>query len=227
MKKIQSLKDLFFLTGVAFFFFGCIASMHRTARITKPKQVSMSGSYMQARTIEEFDDTPVQLYAFDVRTGIAKRADIGFMHTWDASKDNENAFASVWGDFKVQLSNLDNRALRPSISTGLIKGYAYKESTQLHFTSLPILFSMPVNKKITPFFNYRYELISDDFMPESMENPRHMFAFGAEVKLTSSGGWQPTLNFCVGRYNGIDGGDNPGLIFNAGFVFDSPIFGKN
>jgi hypothetical protein len=226
-KKQEYTKDILFVLVVVFFFFGCIATTHHTAKTVKPKQVSFSSSYLQARPTKDFTSVPVQLIAIDGRTGLGKGCDMGVMHTWDASKNNDNAFATMWGDFKVQLSNRDQSIGKPIFSTGLIKGYIYHEDAKIHATSLPLMVCLPVNERITPFFNYRYGLFSDKFIPESFMAPRHTFVLGIEFCLSepSNKQWTPKLSLCIGRFNSLipeENETNPGLMFNVGFTLDSP-----
>jgi len=164
MKHFNQMKpgklDLIFILGTGIFFFSCVASTLHTAKTLEPGQGSLSTGYMQARSIEEMEDTPVQLVGFTGRLGVARGFDLGTEYTLDVSKENENAFATIWGDAKVQLTNKDNKLLRPILSTGLLKGYVYNEDAKTHISTLPLMLSLPINDKITWTFNYRYELFN-------------------------------------------------------------------
>ena len=219
-----SWKDFLFLVGAISFLFGCIASMHRSAKTLDQGQYSFSGSYLRAENLDESDAEPIQLGSFDARMGVTKGVDLGLMHTWDFSKDNENRYATFWGDVKFQLTNKENTIYQPIFSTGLMKGYVYDEHAKYHITTLPLMFSIPVSEKNIPFFVYRYEIISKDFIPDDFENPRHTFALGMEMALGSpdSKSVIPKLGFSIGHFNSLLGGEgDSGLILNLGFMFDT------
>jgi hypothetical protein len=218
-------KDCVFLLGAAFFFFGCIASAHRSGRTLDSGQFSVSGSYLRAENMEESDAEQVQLVALDGRFGLIRGLDMGVMHTWDISKDNDNMFATFWGDFKVQLTNRDNLIGRPIFSTGLMKGYVYDENAELHITTLPVWLSIPVNEYLTPYFMYRFEKVSDDFMPEDLEDERSTFVLGTEINLVrpTPHRWMPKLGLSIGTFNSLMGGEGDrGLTLNLGLCVDSP-----
>ena len=219
-------EDCLFLIIAAFFFVGCIASAHRSGKVLDPGQVSMSGSYLRAENTEEPDATPVQLLAADCRVGVFRGFDLGVMHTWDVSQHNENRYATIWSDFKVQLTNRDNRLRRPIISTGLMKGYVYHSDAELHITTLPLMLSFPVNQRVTPFFTYRFEKVSDDFVPDDLEDERSTFLLGMEFNLIRPrpGEWTPKLGVSVGTFNSLMGGEGDrGLTLNLGLCLDSPM----
>lgn len=81
-RSILNKKDILFLCGVVIFFFGCIASSHRTARTMKEGQVSLSGSYLQANDLVSSDAKPIQLIGGDARLGTGRGVDIGLGHSW-------------------------------------------------------------------------------------------------------------------------------------------------
>jgi hypothetical protein len=181
---------------------------------------------MQARNVEELREEPVQLVGISGRIGVSKGFDMGTEYTWDISKENSNAFATIWADGKVQITNRDNKLLQPVFSTGLAKGYVYDEEAKIHITSLPLMVSLPVTDRITPTFTYRYELLSDGFLPSSLEGPRHTFALGLDYGLTkpNNNKWNPKLAFSIGTMNSLMGGsEDSGLFtFNLGFKINSP-----
>lgn len=218
-------KDCFFLLGVAFFFFGCIASAHRSGKTLDQGQASFSGSYLRAENMDNPDAEPIQLIALDARVGLNRAVDVGAMHTWDISKGNENQFATFWGDFKVQVNNRDNLPGKPIFSTGLIKGYVYHEGAELHITGLPLIVSLPLNQNFTPYLMYRHEFISSDFIPDDFGDPRSTFVLGTEINLRkpTPKQWTPKVGLSIGTFNSLTGceGDG-GFIFNLGFAVDSP-----
>jgi len=225
-RLIFSFKDFIMTAGVVIFFFGCIASSHRTARTLDGGQVSVSGSYLRAENLDESDATPIQLFALDARLGATRGMDFGIMHTWDISSDNGNQFATFWGDFKVQLTNRDNIVGQPIFSLGLMKGYVYPEGSDVHITSFPLMLSLPVSETVTPTLMYRHELVSEDFIPSSFSDPRSTFSLGAEFCLQkpSTDNWTPKLGISVGTFNSLAGGDGDrGLILNLGFSIDAPL----
>jgi hypothetical protein len=223
-QKPLKLKDCLFLLGASFFFFGCIASAHRSAKTIKPGEISIGGSYLLAKNMEESGAEPIHLMALDSRVGIARGFDMGIMHTWDFSNDNDNAFATFWGDFKVQLTNRDNSILKPIFSIGLMKGYVYHEDAETHITTYPFMFGIPLNESfnVTPFFIYRFELISEEFVPKDSEI-RHTFALGIEANMREQGPHRltPKFGFSIGTFNSLAGGEGDnGLILNIGLSVD-------
>lgn len=225
-QKCLHWKDYLFLFVTVFFFFGCIASTHRSPKTLEPGQLSLSGSYLQADNMENSDREPIRLIALDGRTGIARGFDMGIMHTWDISKDNDNAYATFWGDFKVQLSNKDNLIREPIFSIGLMKGYVYNENAKLHITTFPLMFGIPMDEYLTPYLIYRFEIISDSFMPDNFEDPRHTIALGIEINLQKPDPYKitPKLGLSVGAFNSLLGGDGDrGLILNLGLTIDTAI----
>jgi len=231
MKNSESLKwiDLVYIIGVCIFFFSCIGTTLQVSKTLKPGQVEASAGYMQARSFDEFSETPVQLFGINGRVGIINNLDAGIEHTFDISEGNEGAFKTIWGDAKWQLTNKNNEFNKLTFSTGLLKGYAYDEEAEIHFTSLPLYFSLPVNDRLTPTFMYRYGLLNDDFFPnsDSFDNPRHTFSLGLEycLKKPDPQKWTPKLGIGIGTMNSLTGdpdGDNLFLI-SFGFKFTSPI----
>lgn len=226
MIKQKSLhwKDYFFLFMAALFFFGCIASTHRSPKTLEPGQFSFSGSYLQADNIDNSDAESIRLIALDGRAGLARGVDIGIMHTWDISKDNENAYATIWGDCKVQLSNKDNLIGQPIFSIGLMKGYV--NEAELHISTFPLMLGIPMDEYLTPYFIYRFEVISEDFISNNFEDPRHTFALGLEINLRKPDPhkFTPKLGLSVGTYNSLLGGEgDQGLILNLGLTIDTSI----
>ena len=209
---------------LAFILSGCIGSTYRSGRVLEPRQVSVGGSYVHVENLES-DDTPINLLALDGRLGIARSIDIGVMHVWDLSKGNDGLLAAFWGDYKVQLGNLENRVGRPYVSFGLQKGYAYDEFAKLHITCLPITITLPVEEKSSVFVMYKHELFDETFMPSTYENPRRTFLIGSEILLRSplTKQFVPKLGISVGTYNSLVGGEGDrGLILNVGLCVDSP-----
>jgi hypothetical protein len=217
--------DIIFILGASIFFFGCIATTYHVAKTLEPGQGSLSTGYMQARSFEDMKGDPIQLIGFNGRIGVCRGFDLGTEYTWDISKENENAFATIWGDCKIQLTNKDNELLKPIISTGLLKGYVYDEEAKIHISSLPVMLSMPINDQITSTFMYRYELFSEGFFPLSLEDPRHTFALGLEYSLLKPdyNKWSPKLALSLGTLQPLFGeeGDNV-LTINFGLIFNSP-----
>lgn len=219
------LRDCLFLFVAAFFFLGCIATSHRTARTLDPGQFSVGGSYTNAQNLEESEAEAIHLVTLDARVGALKGLDLGLAHTWDITGDNDGAYSTFWGDMKVQLANRENIVGRPALSLGLMKGYVYHEDADLHISSLPVILSVPVTDRVTPFASYRFELISEDFIPEAFEDPRHSLILGSEFLLSGSGSGGPTpkLGVSVGLLNSLVGGEGDNVLtLNAGLSLDGP-----
>jgi hypothetical protein len=224
LKSINRI-DIIFILGASIFFLSCIATTYHVAKTLEPGQGSLSTGYMQARSFEDLTEDPVQLVGLNGRIGVARGFDLGTEYTWDISKENENAFATVWGDCKIQLTNRDNELLNPIISTGLLKGYVYDEEAKIHISSLPVMLSIPINDRTTSTFIYRYELLSEGFVPISLEDPRHTFALGLEYSLSKPdfNKWAPKLAFSVGTLNSLAGGEGDNILtINFGLIFNSP-----
>lgn len=220
--------DIGFVLAVGVFFWACIATSHRTARTLYPGQVSGGASYLQDRpATDPFDSDvkPLQLAAVDARVGLTKGLDIGLMHTWDLSQDNENAYATAWADVKTQLTNRNNYLGQPIFSLGLMKGYLYDREAKTHITTLPVMLAIPATETFTPFFTYRYEVFSEAFVPESRESDRHMFFLGTEFSLTQPAPykWVPRVGVGVGYFNTFEEGNDGELMFNVGISLDSPF----
>lgn len=228
MKKNNRLEqlDFLFICAVAILFLSCVATTYHTAETLHTGQGSLSPGYMQIRSTEEFKETPVQLLGTTGRIGASKRFEFGAEHVLDISKDNDNSLGSIWGDFKVQLTNKNKLIKKPILSTGLMKGYTYHSEAGLHITTLPLMFSIKPTDRFSPTLLYRLEYISDNFIPSTLENPRHTFALGFEYSLRepSPDKWDPKLTFSVGTVNSLIGDpEDPSLLlFNLGFKFNTP-----
>jgi hypothetical protein len=231
MKNSEPLQwiDLLFLIGAGLFFFSCIATTRQVARTLEPGQAEASQGYMQARSLEEFSQEPVQLIGLNGRFGITDNFDAGIAHSFDISEDNGHMFNTLWADVKWQISNRKNEANRLTFSPGLLKGFVYNQEALMHFTSLPLYVSLPVNNRLTQTLMYRYELISDDKpfpQSESFNDPRHTFSLGLEYSLQepNSSKWIPKLGIGLGFMNSLNGdseGDNV-FIIDFGFKLTSP-----
>ncbi len=218
--------DLFFIVFAIAFSLSCIGTTYHTAKTAEKGQFQGSVGYIQGRTTADFSESPVQLIGVSARYGIARGFDMGTEYTWDVSKGNENAYATVWVDGKVQITNRNNSLMKPILSSGLMKGYIYDPEAKLHVSTLPILLSLPVNDRITPTFTYRFELISEGFLPSSFQDPRHSVFLGLEYAFTDPDPrkWRPTMNFTIGTLNSLDGGSDGSrvLTFNLGVKVNSP-----
>lgn len=206
------------------FLFGCIASSYKTAKTVEPKQVALGGGYMRVENLDSPDADGIDLLDLDFRYGALRGFDFGLAHTFDITSGDGTSLSTFWGDFKVQLSNLDNEIGKPIFSLGLMKGYVY--DPEIHITTLPLMFSIPINENITPTLQYRFTLTSNDFFPSEFEDPRHEFALGLEYSFSkpSSERWTPKLGFAVGTFNSLTGGEgDQGLILNFGFTLESPV----
>ena len=218
-------EDCLFLLTAAFFFVGCIASAHRSGKTLDPGQFSLSASYLCAENWDEPSDDPVQLIAYDTRFGVKRGLDMGILHTWDVTSNNDNLFATIWGDFKLQLTNRGNATGKPIVSLGLMKGYVYDDRVERHITSLPLTLSIPLSETVTPYLGYRHELVGEDFLPSDLNDPRSTFLAGVEVHLrkTEAHQWTPKLGLCVGTFNSLEGGEGDrAVLLNFGFTLDLP-----
>ena len=224
--------DCIFFIGSGLFFFSCIATTLQVAHTKAPGQAEVSAGYMQARSIEEFSETPIQLLGVNARLGVAPNFDMGLEHTFDLSKDNEGAYKTIWGDAKYQFSNHNNELKKLTFSSGLLKGYAYDNELKVHFTTLPLYLSMKVNSRLTPTLIYRYELYSENFLPnsDSFGDPNHTFVLGCEYALKEPDPtkWIPKFAFSIGTLQSFQGEsfDSGIFLFNFGFKFDSPYGNK-
>ncbi|MCK3685308.1 hypothetical protein [Maribellus sp. YY47] len=230
MKKFYPLNrmDLLFLLGAGLFFFSCIATTLQTARTKAPGQVELSAGYLNAQSTNGSEDGgSTQLIGMNARLGVAENLDLGFEHTLDVTKDNDALFNTIWGDVKYQFSNHSNENKKLTFSSGLLKGYVYKEDAQVHITTLPLYFSLPVNNRVMPTFMYRYGLISDGFFPnsDSFDDPRHTFMLGIEyaLKEPDAATWIPKFAASIGTMQSFDGEDSGLFLFNFGFKIDSPF----
>ena len=83
-----------------------------------------------------------------------------------------------------------------------------------------------MDEYLTPYFIYRFEVISEDFISNNFEDPRHTFALGLEINLRKPDPhkFTPKLGLSVGTYNSLLGGDgDQGLILNLGLTIDTSI----
>ena len=89
------------------------------------------------------------------------------------------------------------------------------------------MFGIPTDEYLTPFLIYRFEIISDGFIPDNFEDPRHTFALGIEINLRKPDPNKstPKLGLSVGTFNSLLGGDDGdrGLILNLGLTMDTAI----
>lgn len=230
MKNFHHLNrmDLLFILGVGMFFFSCIATTLQTARTKAPGQVELSAGYLNARSTDSSeDDGSTQLIGMNARVGVAENFDFGLEHTLDVTKDNDAYFNTIWGDVKYQFTNHGNEKNKLTFSSGLLKGYVYKQDVQVHITTLPLYFSLPVNNRVTPTFMYRYGLISEGFFPDSdsFDDPRHTFMLGIEyvLKEPEATKWIPKFAASIGTMQSFDGEDSGLFLFNFGFKIDSPF----
>ena len=224
MKKVTNLMEYFLILASVLFVFGCFATSYRTAKTQEPKQFGIGAGYMRLENLENSEADGIDLLNVDLRYGIARGIDAGLAHTFDITSNNGSSLSTVWGDFKVQLSNRDNEIGKPIFSLGLIKGYVY--DPEVHMTSLPLMLSLPVNEQLIPTLQYRFTLTSNDFVPTEFENPRHEFSLGLEYSFTkpSSDKWTPKVGFAVGTFNSLTGGEgDQGLLLNLGFTLESPF----
>jgi len=222
-RTILSWRDYFFLLAAVVFLFGCVASSHGSGKTLDQGQVSLGVAYDGLIFLQESDSGMAHLFALDGRVGVVKGLDIGVAHTWDITALNEGIFSTWWGDAKVQLTNRDNVLGETIFSLGVMKGYAYNEYAELHFTSFPVMISVPTSETTTPYFIYRFENVSEDFIPGEWEDPRHGFFLGSEVELGHGDGFIPVLGVNVGLMTSLYGGDGDMmLVLNAGVSFNSP-----
>jgi hypothetical protein len=222
-RTVISWRDYIFLLVAAVFLFGCVASSHRSGKTLDPGQFSIGVAYDGLLDMEESETDMAHLFALDGRVGVVGGLDIGAAHTWDLTADNEGAFATWWGDAKVQLNNRENFPGIPILSLGVIKGYAYHEDAQTHVTSFPVTVSVPTSETSTQYFIYRFENFTEDFIPDEWEDPRHGFFLGSEFQLGESGSFDPVLGVDVGLLTSLYGGEGDMmLVLNAGVSFNSP-----
>ncbi|MCK4680589.1 hypothetical protein KAT82_05655 [bacterium] len=220
---VLSWRDFFFLLVAVVFLFGCVASSHRSGKTLDPAQFSIGMAYDGLIDLEESDTDMAHLLALDGRIGVLDGLDVGVAHTWDITGDNDGLYSTWWGDAKVQLNNRDEVIGTPIVSLGVIKGYAYHEEADAHITSFPMMVSVPMSETVTPYFIYRFENISADFIPSEWEEPRHGFFLGSEIELGSAGTFTPVLGVDVGFMNSLYGGEGDMMfVLNAGVSFNSP-----
>ena len=220
--------DTLFVAGACLLLFGCISSSLRTARTLEPNQGSIGAGFMNVQDMDNTSSDPINLLSIDGRISPAKQFDIGLMHTWDLTSENDGMFATGWADVKVQLTNPSNSIYGLTFATGLIKGYVYHERAKTHVTSIPLMFSFPLSETVTPTFQYRHEFLSENFFPdnEAFKNPRSLFSLGVEFTLREPQHekWTPKLGVSIGTFSALDGRDGDrGLMLNIGFSIDSPI----
>ena len=218
-----SWRDYFFLLVAVVFLFGCVASSHRSGKTLDQGQVSIGMAYDGLLDLEESDTDMAHLLALDARVGALDGLDVGVAHTWDITGDNDGLYSTWWGDAKVQLNNRDEVLGTPIVSLGVMKGYVYHEDADAHITSFPVIVSMPMSETVTPYFIYRFENISADFIPSEWVDTRHGFFLGSEIELGSAGTFTPVLGVDVGLLTSLYGGEGDMmLVLNAGVSFNSP-----
>lgn len=224
-RTLLTWRDFLFLLVAAFFFLGCVASSYRSGKTLDQGQVSIGGSYTGVKDLEDSEADMIQLVALDGRVGVVNGLDAGFAHTWDITGDNDGLFSTMWGDVKWQVTNPDGVLGRPILTLGIIKGYVYHEDADTHITSFPVSVSVQATEGVTPFLLYRFEQMSDDFIPDAFEEPRHAFFLGSEFDLgpRRAGSWTPKLGVSVGTLNSLGGGEGDRqLTLSAGLSVDSP-----
>lgn len=225
MKKSINFWDFLFLFGTGFFFFSCIATTMHVAKTLEPGQAEVSAGYLQARSIDDFSDTPIQLAGANGRIGIVNNFDAGVEYTHDISKENDGLYSTIWGDAKLQMTNKSNELRKVTLSSGLLKGYVYKTDAKIHNTSLPVYLSMPVSDRLTPSVMYRFELFGENFFPDSdsFDDPRHLFSLGLEyyLKEPDPSKWNTKFAISVGTI------EDDAFFLNFGFKFLSPLSQQN
>jgi hypothetical protein len=224
MKKRIGIMEYFIILTSVLFIFGCFASSYKTAKTQEPGQFAISAGYMRLDNLEDSEAEGIDLLDLNMRYGISRGFDFGLAHTFDISSGDGTNLSAFWSDFKVQLSNRGNEVGKPSFSLGLIKGYVY--DPEVHITSLPLILSLPVSDQFTPTLQYRFTLVSGDFIPISFEEPRHEVTLGLEYSLfkPSLDSWTPKLGFAIGTFNSLTGGEgDQGLLFNFGITLESPV----
>ncbi len=220
---VLSWRDYFFLLVAVVFLFGCVASSHRSGKTLDPGQFSVGMAYDGLINLDESDSDMAHLLALDGRGGAPDGQDVGVAPPWDITGDNEGRYSAWWGDAKVQLNNRDEVLGTPIVSLGVIKGYVYHEDADAHITSFPVMISVPMSETVTPYFIYRFENISADFIPSEWVDPRHGFFLGSEIELGSAGTFTPVLGVDVGLLSSHSGGEGDMMfVLNAGVSFNSP-----
>jgi hypothetical protein len=220
-----SWRGLLPVLAAAYVFLGCMPVPYRAGTTLEQGELSQGLSYMRSDNLEHSDTEPLQFLALDGRFGAAEALDVGLTHTIDFTEDGRGRLGTVSADLRVQLTNRENTLGRPVISLGLMKGYMYDDDTDLHVTSLPVTVSFPLTKRLTPYFTYRYDLLSDHFLLERFDDTRSTFVLGSEVELIepASGRPTPTLGLAVGTYSSVYGGDgDQGLILSVGVSIKPP-----
>lgn len=213
------------MLAAAYVFLGCMPLPYRAGTTLEQGHLSQGLSYMRSDNLEHSDAEPLQFIALDGRFGVANGVDVGLTHTIDFTEDGHGRLGTVSADVRTQLTNRENALGRPAISLGLMKGYMYDDDTDLHVTSLPVTVSFPLTERLTPYFIYRYEFVSDHFLLESFGDTRSTFVLGSEVELIepASGRPTPTLGLAVGTYSSVYGGDgDQGLILTVGVSIEPP-----
>jgi hypothetical protein len=91
------------------------------------------------------------------------------------------------------------------------------------------MLGIPLNERFIPTLLYRYELISEGFIPDggSFDSPRHTFALGFEYDVIKPdpSKWSPKIALSLGTLNSLAGGseDDNVLFFNFGIKINSPL----
>lgn len=220
MEKTRiKLEDLVALSVVVAFSLGCIATAHRSPRVLDSGEKSAGVNYIMADNLAESGDEPIRLIAVDTRLGLGNNFDLGFMHTWDISKDNEGLYSTAWGDLRYQLTNRYNAVGLTTVTLGYGSGYVYDEDAKYWITSLPISVGFQ-GRRFMPYLNYRLEYINDEFFPDSDNQPRSTVSIGCEFELDREAISRLALE--VGTFNSLLGGKgDDGLILNVGLSINS------
>lgn len=198
------------------FWLGCIAATTRSPKVLDSGQVSSGISYMDGSVEDE--DAPLRLAAIDARVGLPGGTDMGLMHTWDLTQDNDGVFGTAWWDFRAQLGGRNGRTGTPYLTTGLGKGFVYDPDAELHITTLPVALGMEVTPSFRPFILYRLEFVSEDFLGD-FSDPRHSLFLGMEMDLVRGTAVVPKLGLSLGVMNSLAGGGGEDVVLvNAGLT---------
>jgi len=206
------LEDLIALSIAVLFSLGCLATTPRSPRVTDARCVSFGMSYLNANNLQNEDADPLNFFALDTRVGLGKGMDLGLMHTWDVTKDNDGAYSTIWSDLKCQLLNRKNTPGKPTMSIGYGTAFVHYEDAELWITSFPVSIGYQ-GRGIIPYLTYRLEYVDDTFFPESDAPPRSSWIIGADMDLGKPDRMIPRLGIEMGFVNSLMGGKGDDVFF--------------
>ena len=180
---------------------GCYATTHRGPQTLAPGKISVSGGY--AKFFDEDISDGLDMLQVDARVGVMQGLDVGYMRTFDITKDLEDdeGYDTHWFDAKLQLSNRSNVPNKLAVSLG----YGFGNPINIDDLYVKTLYVTAGSEQqlVSPYYSFRYEVFSEEFglMPNwvwesEWEEVRKGHIVGAEF--TANPNFRPVVEF--GRF---------------------------